>query len=198
MREKSVNYNELDLVLKDCGSSRNTGEVHGLLCSYLSIAGIEGVGKWLKLVLEETDPSNVLRAECELMLDALYATTWRQLVERQSEFQLLLPDDWASPAARAEAVGQWCKGFLKGLILDKNNKELEVRLGGEPLADIIHDLVQISRITSDEDAEADDEENAYTELVEYLRVVAQLAYEELADFRSPAEGIQPEKSDIFH
>ena len=122
MREKSVNYNELDLVLKDCGSSRNTGEVHGLLCSHLSIAGIEGVGKWLKQVLEETDPSNAVRAECELMLDALYATTWRQLVERQSEFQLLLPDEWTSPAARAEAVGQWCKGFLKGLILEAHTQ----------------------------------------------------------------------------
>ena len=198
MREKSVNHNELDLVLKDCGSSRNAGEVHGLLCSHLSIAGIEGVGKWLKQVLEETDPSDVLRAECELMLDALYATTWRQLVERQSEFQLLLPDDWATTAARAEAVGQWCEGFLNGLISEKNSEELKVRLVGEPLADIIRDLVQISRATSDEDEEADDEENAYTEVVEYLRVVAQLAYEELADFRSSAEGIQPEKSDILH
>jgi uncharacterized protein YgfB (UPF0149 family) len=36
------------------------------------------------------------------------------------------------------------------------------------------------------------------ELVEYLRVAAQLVYEELADFRSPAEDALPDGSDTLH
>jgi len=37
----------------------------------------------------------------------------------------------------------------------------------------------------DEDCDEESDEAAYTELVEYVRVAAQLAYEELADLRKP-------------
>ncbi|MBJ90796.1 MAG: hypothetical protein CMO98_13160 [Woeseia sp.] len=198
MSEKSVNHNELEILLSRCGSRRNPGEVHGLLCSCLAVAGIDGAGEWLVQVLEATDPNSAARAECELMLDDLYATTWRQLVERQSEFQLLLPDDMDSTAARAEAMGRWCEGFLNGLISHKKSEELKDRLVAEPLADIISDIVEIARATTDEDAEAEEEENAYTELVEYLRVAAQLAYEELAEFRSLTENQLFEKPEHLH
>ena len=47
-------------------------------------------------------------------------------------------------------------------------------------------------------AAAEEEENAYSELVEYLRVVAQLAYEELAEFRSLTENQLSEKPEHLH
>jgi len=148
-------------------------------------------------VLSETDPNNALRAECESMLDALCANTWRQLVERQSEFELLLPDDQDSTSSRAAALGQWCEGFLHGLVSEKHSEELKKRLTADPLADIIKDMLQITRAMAEDD-EADEEENAYAELVEYLRVAAQLTYEELADFRSPEEEVLPDESSTLH
>ena len=42
------------------------------------------------------------------------------------------------------------------------------------------------------------EEHAWAELVEYLRVAAQLAYEEFADFRNPEEDTMPDESDTLH
>ncbi len=93
MSEKSVSHNELEIVLSRCGSRRNPGEVHGLLCSCLAVAGIDGAGEWLGQVLEATDPNSSASAECELMLDDLYAPTWRQMVARQSACQLLPSHD---------------------------------------------------------------------------------------------------------
>jgi uncharacterized protein YgfB (UPF0149 family) len=130
------------------------------------------------------------------MLDALCAVTWRQLVERQSEFVLLLPDDEDSTVVRAEAMGHWCEGFLHGLVSEKHSEELKKRLAADPLADIIRDMLQISRASADESDET--EEDAYLELVEYLRVVTQLAYEELADFRSADGDALPEESNTLH
>ena len=46
------------------------------------------------------------------------------------------------------------------------------------------ELLQISRATAGDD---EDSEDAWAELIEYLRVAAQLTYEELAEFREPAE-----------
>ena len=197
MTDQAIYHGELNEALLRCGSSWNAGQTHGLLCSRLSVAGADGAQRWFEQVLSETDPNNALRAECETMLDALCTSTWRQLVERQSEFELLLPDDDDSTASRAEAMGQWCEGFLHGLVSEKHSESLKKCLAADPLSDIIRDMLQITRAVADDD-EAEEEENAYAELVEYLRVAAQLTYEELADFRSPENASLQHDSATLH
>jgi len=196
--DQTIEHNELNELLQSCGSSWNAGQAHGLLCSRLSIAGADGAKLWFAQVLEDADPDNEMRAGCEEMLDALWAITWRQLVERQSEFSLLLQNDGDSASERAAAMGQWCEGFLHGLVSEKHNESLKKRLATEPLADIIKDMLQITRVTVDEEDDVEGDENAFVELVEYLRVATQLAYEELADFREPAEDAFPDESDTLH
>ena len=73
---------------------------------------------------------------------------------------------------------------MHGLVSEKHGEELRARLAGDPLADIIKDLLEITRASVGDD---EDSESAWAELVEYLRVIAQLTYEELAEFRDPAE-----------
>lgn len=56
----------------------------------------------------------------------------------------------------------------------------------EPLLpDVIKDMLQMTRAGLDEESDEEENESAYVELVEYLRVAAQLCYEELADIRTP-------------
>ena len=196
MTDQSISHDVLEGALNRCGSSWSAGQVHGLLCSRLAVAGADGATRWFEQVLDETDPQNALRDECESMLDSLCAVTWRQLVERQSEFQLLLPDDDDPAATRADAMGRWCEGFLHGLVSEKHSEELKARLAAEPLVDIIKDMLQITRATADEGD--DGEDDAYVELVEYLRVAAQLVYEELADFRTAGEDALPDESETLH
>lgn len=186
--EQSINHDELDAALKRCGANWDAGQAHGLLCSRLAVLGAEaGIG-WLDQVLEGSDPDNALRRECEEMLDTLYAYTHRQLAERQSEFEPLLPDDSDSTIIRAEAIARWCEGFLHGLVSGSPDDNLKERLAAEPLNDIIKDMLQITRATVDDDTDDEANESAYAELVEYLRVAVQLTYEELAEFRSALAG----------
>jgi yecA family protein len=185
---ESINHDELDAALKRCGANWDAGQAHGLLCSRLAILGADaGIG-WLDQVLEGSDPDNALRRECEVMLDTVYAHTHRQLSERQSEFEPLLPGDADSTIIRAEGVARWCEGFLHGLVSGSPDDSLRAHLAAEPLSDIIKDMLQITRATVDEDSDNEANETAYAELVEYLRVAVQLIYEELADFRSAPAG----------
>ena len=56
-------------------------------------------------------------------------------------------------------------------------------------------MLQITRAAVDEDCDEESDEAAYTELVEYVRVAAQLAYEELAELREP---VSDATSDAVH
>lgn len=198
MGDLIIGHDELDAALRRCGSTWNAGQAHGLLCSHLALAGADGADRWLTQVLADTDPGNALRSECEAMLEALCAATWQQLSERQSEFMVLLPDEDESAKVRAEAMGQWCEGFLHGLVSETHGEELRQRLASDPLADIIKDLVEISRATTDNESDSEATEKAFSELVEYLRVAAQLAYEELAQFREADSILLCKESGTLH
>ena len=94
-----------------------------------------------------------------------------------------LPDDDESLEDRTIALAQWCSGFLAGLAsagsLDTLSSEATEAIG---------DLQEIARaaVTSlDAQAEAaEEDEMAYAEIVEYVRVVVLMFHEE---FRGPQQ-----------
>ena len=181
--EKKIDYDALDAALRRCGSTWDAAQAHGLLTGVLSAVGVGGAPDWLTQVLENTDEANALRQECQGMLDELYQSTFWELSERLSEFTPLLPDDAAGAGERVAAMAHWSEGFLHGLVSKARDEALKTRLAAEPLADIIRDMLELTRAEVGEDADEESNEAAYAELVEYLRVAAQLAYEELADRR---------------
>jgi uncharacterized protein YgfB (UPF0149 family) len=183
---QEIDHDALEDALKRCGSTWDASQTHGLLSGRLAIAGADSGFDWLSQVLEGTDQADALRIECEDMLAKLFEMTYRQLAERLSLFVPLLPDEADTTAMRATALAHWCEGFLHGLVAGKHGDDLRERLQAEPLVDIIRDMLQITRAAVDEDCDEESDEVAYTELVEYVRVAAQLAYEELADLRRPA------------
>ncbi len=181
--EQAIDHDQLDAALKSCGATWDAAQTHGLLSGRLAIAGSQSGFDWLTQVLEGTDSGDVLRNECEVMLSALFETTYRQLSERQSEFEPLLPDDDTRASVRATALAHWCEGFLHGLVSSEHSKALKERLSTDPMADIIKDMLQITRAAVANDRDDDATDDAYVQLVEYLRVSAQLTSEELVEFR---------------
>jgi yecA family protein len=185
--DEKVGHDDVDEVLRRCGATWDAAQAHGLLTGRLAVAGVPAGPEWLLQVLENTDEANTLRGECRALLDKLYQGTFWQLSERLSDFTPLLPDDSADAEARTLAMAHWCEGFLHGLVSTQHEQALKERLAAEPLSDIIRDMLQITRAAVDEESDDETNEAAYAELVEYIRVAAQLAYEELSEIRH-AEG----------
>ncbi|HEX7720337.1 MAG TPA: UPF0149 family protein [Woeseiaceae bacterium] len=185
--QETIEYSDLDEALRSGGASWNAAQAHGLLCGRLCLPGgdpvRETVRQWVETVQDAGDAGDSCRAECAELLERASTTTLRQLAERQSQFAPLLPDDANSVALRTEALSHWCEGFLHGLVSGQHVTEVRAKLAAQPLADIIRDLLEITRAAVDEQADEETNEEAYVELVEYIRVAAQLAYEELAEFR---------------
>ena len=185
--EENVAYEQLEDALRRCGSSWDAAQAHGLLTGRLATGGVASGPEWLLQVLEGVDENNAARAACQQLLDVLYQATFWQLTERLSEFAPLLPDDETDAQVRTVAMAHWSEGFLHGLVSTQHGDALKERLAAEPLSDIIRDMLQITRAGVDEEVDEEVNEAAYAEIVEYLRVAAQLAYEELSDIRHADE-----------
>jgi len=189
--DEKVEFDVLEDSLQRCGANWDAAQAHGLLAGRLATGGVAAGPDWLLQVLDGVDSNNALRTECQTLLDSLYQSTFWQLSERLSEFEPLLPPDSDDVALRTRALAHWSEGFLHGLVSARHGEELKARLAAEPLSDIIRDILQITRAGPDANADAEENEAAFAELVEYLRVAAQLCYEELADIRNNSAGATP-------
>ena len=113
-----------------------------------------------------------------------WGSTSQQLHDEEMGFELWLPSDDDSLEVRTIALAQWCSGFLAGL---GSGGQLDAL--SDEAREAIDDLQQIARaeLSAPQDgvAESEEDESAYAEIVEYVRIVALTMREE---FRGPDLG----------
>lgn len=170
-------YTEYSDALMIAQSDFQPAEIHGLFTGYLCGTKKEKFD-WQKIILPASKDT-----PCQAMLQQLYDITAQQLTEFSLDFNLLLPDDDTDINARAEALGLWCQGFLTGLkhadIPLRNHKNPEV-------AESIQDLTEIAKVDNGNIVENEEDETAYFELVEYVRLAALLIFHEENSKSSPS------------
>lgn len=179
-------YTELSKALGHTNLKLHASQVHGLVCGLLS-GNPKTSAAWEALVTggKETPKAHDL-------LQSLYEQSAKQLAEFLFEFQLLLPSDSDALPQRAEALTLWCQGFLTGL------KMAEVKITGrEPseLTEAIDDIIEIAKMNYEQVVASEEDEAAYTELVEYVRMAVILIYEDLRADDAPTS---PKKSTHLH
>jgi uncharacterized protein YgfB (UPF0149 family) len=163
-------YDELDRLLHDSGLELTAAEVHGRVAGFVCATGGRGTSG---AALQFRGEARPVDERLEQGIDRLARDCQQQLESQEFTFEPLLPDE--EGAAGASALGDWCRGFLDGLI---NGGLRNIRgLSGE-IGEFVKDLVLLGEAESDPEAEAEDESRALAELIEYLRAGAQLIYDE--------------------
>ena len=182
-----TNESELDEALENCNSGRNGVQAHGLLCGYIMTHGLKGHDMWLHRMFENSSNEKGNRVKYKSLFDDLFIETWRQLEERQSEFELFLPKDDRDLLTRAKAMGSWCNSYLHGLISSVTTEKLKKAINREPTSILIKDLLEMAKATIGEEYDDETNERSYAELVEYTRIAVQLIFEELDESRNNDE-----------
>lgn len=169
---KPSSYLDCERGLKHVGSDLDPAEFHGQVCGLLSRG--DSVDRALTESGIAHSPS----------LRTLIADSLKDLTEPESRFTPLLPPDDAHLADRTEALAYWCESFLYGLALRPG---LVIEKCSAELQELIRDFTQISHagVGEDEQAMGEEEETAYAELVEYVRVGVQVIFLELTSGRPP-------------
>lgn len=169
-------YKELTQALNKTTLKLHPSQVHGIVCGIL--CDDKKNLPWEELITgseELEDTHQVLRE--------LYIASSKQLDEFLFEFQLVLPVDSIELPERAEALTLWCQGFLTGL------KFVEIPIAGRSPSDIteaIDDIIEIAKMNYEEVVASEEDEVAYTELVEYVRMAVILIYQDKHEEQKPS------------
>ena len=172
----NVNYDRLNESIDAAGLDSNAAESHGMFCGLLCGGAVDPESVWLRHLLQNRDGLDLLVQECEHGLLALGAETREAIDGPGRGFTPQLPDDGRPMAERARALSEWCQGFLYGLGLTGIRDD---HLSQET-AEALRNLADIVHLDSDMAADSEEDEEAYTELTEFVWVAAMLVFEERA------------------
>ena len=169
-----VTFAEIERVFEGLSTSVVAAEGHGCLCGALCTNTDYPFERWLEEFAP--DEARPLPPASEQPLRMLFADTVRDLRGDEMEFEPLVPDDDATLESRTIALSQWCQGFLYGFSTGGPLKTPE--LPGS-VDEILRDFTHISRASVDVGDAGEEEEASYVEVLEYVRVGAQLIHDEL-------------------
>lgn len=157
--------------LLEQGLSTPPSELHGCLCGMLAAGGAPAAEAGLAGLNQALDLD--LHGELAGQVMDLYAATAVSLQDDEFDFAPLLPEDDCDIALRTSALAAWCSGFLAGYAQAGVAEAASVPADSN---EILRDLAIIAQAEVDEDAEEEESEASYAELVEYIRVAALSAY----------------------
>ncbi len=171
-----LDYDSLAQGLRDLEAVCDAAECHGMVCGQLCRGASISAAELLEQILGRTAGDDRIRmAQAARLLESMLMNTAEALRSEDFSFEPLLPDAAQALSQRAMALGQWCDGFLFGFALGGELREDS--LSNEALEGL-RDLRDFTRI--DVDGLMDEaDESAYMEVMEYLRMVAMMLFQEL-------------------
>lgn len=177
-----MTYKRLQSALQSAEAGCGAGESHGVICGVICASGATDPALWLEQVLGEGNTASAQARSAQLLLTELYSESLLHLDDSDLGLVLLLPDDDSPLPLRSRALGEWCRGFLFGLALGGVTRD-QARKG--EMGEIMHDFYEISNTRFEHELTDEDEESAYAEIVEYVRMSVLLCREELRPLKAP-------------
>lgn len=180
-----VTFTEITHLLRSAGSAIPTAESHGCLSGALCMSADYSLDRWLAEIVPAEDETQAGRVTDDVRqpLSLLFTDTLAALRGDAMQFEPLLPDDDAPLEQRTLALSQWCQGFLYGFGSVRRVRAEELP---NSIDEVLHDLADISRAEVDVTEAGEEQEQSYTDLVEYLRAGVQLVHDELVLVRASA------------
>ncbi len=150
-------------------------ECHGVCCGLLCRRGSASLDAFMGLLdmLELVkNPGTALK----MSLEELLVSSKAQLADEDMGITLWLPSDGETLEDRTMALSHWCSGFLAGL--GASGKD-GLKALSDDANEALRDLQQISSADVSDTTESEEDENAYSDIVEYIRIVVLMIREDL-------------------
>lgn len=162
------------------------GMIHGLLGHGFVVES----GRWQQHMSELLASGEPLPDDALTGLEELIAFSQKDYQVDSFSIDLIKPDDDSPLEQRAQAIGQWCQGYLTGygLVPNQKGKELE----GEA-KEALQDIAEIAKIDFESMDDDDEEmEKAFVTVCEHIKMSAQFIFQA----NQPEPAVESDKSQI--
>lgn len=175
-------YDELDAALVRMRVGTDASELHGSLCGYLAGGGPLDRQPLLATLQLEGGEAVVPSPRDQSLLEQLATHSRSELADPELGFEPLLPADDRPLAERADALVEWCRGFLGGFGLAGSGAHAHL---SDEAQEILRDLNTIAGSAFDFGDESEDED-ALIEVHEFVRMAAMLLFAECHAAQRPS------------
>jgi hypothetical protein len=180
----------LQALITSTGVQLHASEVHGvlagLICGGFTFEdacrkGCDNKHNYLAFITDLLNNGEKLPSTISTAFSRLYNELWQVILNDDFSFTPLIPDDDDSLAERSKGLCSWVQGFTLGFGLQqKKTKELS-----SDVKEVLNDFIEIANLTEEVD-EDEDNEQAFFEIAEYVRISALLCFSEY--------GVPPEQT----
>ena len=160
-------FDDLNETLLKFDSMTEAPEAHGTLCGMICISAQADINNWLSLLFENQDENNISLQEAKTELLSLHAETLERLSSSSYDLELFVHDDNQPLDLRIEDLSYWCQGFLYGLSLAGLT---DIKKLPTDASEILQDMSDISKAGYNTDDNEEENEIAFAEIIEYVRV----------------------------
>lgn len=175
---KLPSYTSVQKALKNISSLASPAETHGLICGVLS-AGNKMDGKsWLSRIMSSAESKDEKGQEARHIILELYRISFERLQSIEFDFDLLLPSDKKSLQERAEALTEWCEGYLTGLSLAGIDIHKGVSTDSQ---EVLEHMLEISSLDFEAIDVSEEDEKAFFDVYEYVRMSVILIHGEILE-----------------
>lgn len=175
---ESPSFIDVEKALTAVDAATGAAETHGILCGVICAGNAMDGKAWLQAIESAVDADFEQSAANRDILLALYKASSEQLKGMDFDFNLMLPDDESPLGDRAQALSDWCQGFLYGLGVTG----IDLKDGvSEDSQEAIYHMSEISQLDFDTIEATNEDENSYTEVAEYVRMGVLMLHSEFAE-----------------
>lgn len=166
-------FSDLERALSGLNWEGSPSEMHGAICGYLA-SGIEwSDASWpIELI---GDPQSHCAEQVRRIVGMVARQAQGSLDSNDLDFVPWLADSEVPLSVRVETMTSWCRGFLGGFGLGNPEQPLASEVG-----EVLQSFATIAAAPPDIGEEEEEDESAWTELLEFIRVSALLCHSYLA------------------
>ena len=162
--------------MRRAGLPFSPSEAHAIAIGMLSGNVVDIQAQWAAAVYADLEPNDVLAQECRSFLEQVFDAAAEQVKDESFGLQLWLPDEQATAINTSMALRDWAQGFLYGFGLAGETAAQQLSEEGQ---EALRDFYEIGQLEADEGELDEEEQQALTEIEEYMRVAAMLVFEDM-------------------
>ncbi|WP_448569135.1 UPF0149 family protein [Thalassotalea ganghwensis] len=180
--ESLIDFATVQAIITAENVKAHGAEIHGVLTGLICAGYSFESNDYLSLVNDMLNNGEGLPNKLKVTIKLMFSQIWQNLLDDSYSFSLLVPDDDESIEERGNAIAAWVQGYNLGFGLQQKNRAVL----SDDVKEVLKDFGEIANL-SDEFDHDEATEQAYFEILEYVRMSALLCFTEL--------GTPPEPND---